>query len=533
MHLRPYIPDWIDLRPFAGELTLAGALIAVLLTPFFVRKPNTAVATVSLLALAIALAATLMIGTTDPAAGRLAPMLAADGVAMAWKIILLLFTAGVVLLWFAAGRHGLAQGDATEFFLLLLSATLGMSLMGSASNLLMIFLAVELASLPSYVLAGFRKSDRLGAEASLKYVLFGAVAAGVMVWGLSLLYGLCGTLNLHSTVSPTGQAVPGLAQQVLAQPNATPLMLVALLAVGVGVAFKIAAAPFHLWCPDVFQGASLDVTAFLSVASKGAGLILLLRLMAALAEPLNASPGVVSGALAAVVGVGGALTATVGNTAAFVQTNLKRLLAYSSIAHAGYMMCAIAVVTRSTPTHANDAASAGAVVGQAPSVLLFYLAVYLFMNLGAFAVVAVVARAGKGETLDAFNGLGRRAPLPAACMAVCCLSLIGVPPLAGFTAKFNVMQLLAGHGGWGWALLAAIAVNTLLSIYYYARVLRAMYLQDAGAAPLRPDRLATGIAVVSAAMLLALFVGSNALARAASATLRPVTPASIVGAGSP
>jgi NADH-quinone oxidoreductase subunit N len=446
-------------------------------------------------------------------------MLAADGVACFWKILLLLFTDGVVLLWFTASRHHQHQGDGPEFFLLLICATLGMALMASAANLLMVFLAVELASLPSYVLAGFRKTSRLGAEASLKYVLFGAAASSVMVWGLSLLYGLCGTLNLYGSTAADGSHLPGVAEQVFAQPNASAMLLAALLAVLVGIGFKVSAVPFHFWCPDVFEGAAVDVTAFLSVASKGAGLVLLLRIAVAVADAARFSPSTVTTVLAGAIGAMGVLSCTVGNTAASVQTNLKRLLAYSSIAHAGYMLCAVALIIRSGagPEPLSRFATTGS------QALLFYLTVYLFMNLGAFAVVTAVGRLTGGETLDHFSGLGRRSPLLAGCMALCLFSLIGVPPLAGFTAKFNVMQALAANGGWWWALVAAIAVNTLLSVFYYLRVVKTMYLEDTGAPAVGAVGIGGGIALVSALALLALFVASDGLTRMTTdlARLRP------------
>lgn len=522
MALAPYIPAWHDLRPFAGDVTLIVTLVAVLIVPFFTRRPTLAVGVVALVGLVIAMVSLAAVGPSDPAqsaAGRFAPMLAADGLAFAWKCILLMFTAGVVLLWFATTRADTRDGP--EFFLLLLSATLGMSLMSSASNLLMIVIAVELASLPSYVLAGFRKKDRAGAEASLKYVLFGAAASSVMIWGLSLLYGVCGTLNLYTTTSTDGTMIAGVAQQVAAQ-SASPLVLIALLSLMVGLAFKISAAPFHLWCPDVFEGARVDVTTFLSVASKGAGLVLTLRFATALADaPVGTAVGPSSATIFAwVLAAMGVLTATIGNTAAYVQTNLKRLLAYSSIAHAGYMLCAVAMVVGSTGFQP--------VIGSpAAQTILFYLAIYLFMNLGAFAVVAVVG-SQRGEMLDHYRGLGRRAPLLAACLTLCCFSLIGLPPLAGFTAKFNLMAALGSVGGWAWVLVAAIAVNTLLSVYYYVRIVRTMYLEDAGEPRLARNPLGTALAGISALLLVALFVGSNLLTRWTTDHARPRPATSLV-----
>ncbi|HWB53529.1 MAG TPA: NADH-quinone oxidoreductase subunit N, partial [Tepidisphaeraceae bacterium] len=363
-----------------------------------------------------------------------------------------------------------------EFFVLLLGATLGMSLMASTSNLLMIFLAIELASLPSYVLAGFRKTERLGAEASLKYVLFGAASSSIMVFGLSYLYGLGGSLE----ISAAAHAAAG-----------SPIMAVALICVLVGVGFKIALVPLHFWCPDVFEGAGVDVAAFLSVASKGAGLILLMRLMLLIAPSGSVAIGIVIATL-------GALTATVANTAALSQTNVKRLLAYSSIAHAGYMLCVLPLLLTPSPQTAIQA-------------ILIYLAVYLFMNLGAFMVAGIVERQHGDTQIASFAGLGHRSPLLAVCMTIFLFSLIGLPPFAGFIAKLNIMWLLASAGAWWWALVAVIAVNTIISVYYYARVMKAMYFAQSDAPGFFPNPLGLGIAVISAILLIAMLLFFAAL----------------------
>lgn len=524
----PFIPGWPELRPYVAELILIATIVATLLTPFFVRRPNSATGAASLLGLSLALLSLLgMRPSIDNPAARFAPMLAADGAAFLWKVLLLLFTMGVVLMWFATAARTMREGDGPEYFTLLIGATLGMSLMGSAANLLMLFMAVELASLPSYVLAGFRKAHRLGAEASLKYVLFGAAASAVMVYGLSLLYGLYGTLQLYSTAD-----APGLAELIArggggGAGSHSPLMVVAVFGLVVGLGFKIAAVPFHFWCPDVFEGAGVDVTAFLSVASKGAGLVLLLRVVTAIADATGYAPSPVTTWTAALLGVLGALTCTAGNTAAFVQANIKRLLAYSSIAHAGYMLCAASLLVRNGTRLANP----GHAAAQAT---LLYLAVYLFMNLGAFTVAGVVARQTGTEDLAGLRGLGRRAPLLAACMAACLISLIGLPPLAGFVAKVNLLWVLAQNGGRWWALVAVIGINTVLSLYYYARVLRAMYLQDPAedAPPFERHSLGTAIALACASALFLLFVGWGPLDRVTSTygKFRPAseTPAVVV-----
>jgi NADH-quinone oxidoreductase subunit N len=449
-------------------------------------------------------------------------MLVSDGVAYFWKVLLLLFVMGVVLMWFATTAQTMHEGDGPEFFTLLLTATLGMSFMGSASNLLMLFMAVEMASLPSYVLAGFRKTHRVGAEASLKYVLFGAATSAVMAYGLSLLYGLYGTLQLYTT-----QSGPGLAELMVIQGATSPLLVVAVFGLIVGLGFKISAVPFHFWCPDVFEGASIEVTTFLSVASKGAGLVLLLRVVMAVADAAGYQPTGVTTWTAVVIGVLGSLTCTVGNTAAYFQTNIKRLLAYSSIAHAGYMLCAVSLLVR----HGRDLENPGNSAAQA---VLVYLAVYVFMNLGAFTVAALVARQSGTEDLSGYRNLGRRSPILAGCMALFLLSLIGLPPLAGFWAKVNVLWVLIQNGGWWWALVAVIGVNTILSAFYYFRVIKPMFLESSDAPAFTPGPLGTGLGVACAMVLVVLFVGWNGLTRVstyysrlrpaeASATARPTT----------
>src|SRR3954447_19993260 len=197
---------------------------------------------------------------------------------------------GVVLMWFSTTAYNMHQGDGPEFFALLIGATTGMALMGSASNLLMLFMAVEMASLPSYVLAGFRKTNRIGAEASLKYVLFGAATSAVMAYGLSMLYGLYGTLQLYSTTGPGGEHVAGLAEVMTRSPGGAALLVVGVFGLIVGLGFKVSAVPFHFWCPDVFEGASIEVSTFLSVASKGAAIVLLLRVFMAVGEAAGYAP---------------------------------------------------------------------------------------------------------------------------------------------------------------------------------------------------------------------------------------------------
>jgi NADH-quinone oxidoreductase subunit N len=436
----PYLPGAAELRPFAAELWLVGGIVANLIVPFAVRRPNLACGATTLLALAAALAS-LLLGWGGATAGvdHLRGMLVADHLGATWKLILLPFVAGVVVLWLGHSRRSAGDQDGPPFLVLLLGATLGLSLMASTNNLLMIFLAVGLASLPSYALAGSRPGSRRAAEAALKYVLFGAVVSGVLAYGLSFLYGLTGSLQL----------------QALADRPASAVLGVGLMGLAAGAMFKASAVPLHFWVPDVFEGAPIEVTAFLSVASKGAGLVLLLRVTQAVAG--------IAPALPVVIGILGAVTATVGNAAALAQQNVKRLLAYSSVAQAGYMLCAMAVP------------------GRAAGPVLAYLAVYAVMNLGVFAVTAVVIARTGSEAVDAFAGLGRASPVLAGSMLVCLVSLIGLPPVGGFWAKLGILVALAQGGGWGLPLVAVVVLNTVVSAFYYFRLVRVMYLSP-------PDR---------------------------------------------
>ena len=504
----PYIPGWEELRPFVADLWLIATAVAVLLTPFFTRRSNRACAIVVLAGLTVALVSLIAVGASAwGASERFRPMLVTDAVAFFWKVLLLLFVIGVVLMWFATTADTMHEGDGPEFFVLLVGATLGMSLMASAANLLMLFMAVEMASLPSYVLAGFRKTHRIGAEASLKYVLFGAATSAVMVYGLSMLYGLYGTLQLYSTTAADGTAVPGLAELMTRSTGGAALLVVAVFGLIVGVGFKVSAVPFHFWCPDVFEGASIDVSTFLSVASKGAALILLLRVFMAIGEAANYAPSPRLAAIAAVLGTIGAITCTVGTTAAFVQTNIKRLLAYSSIAHAGYILCAVSIlyVGRHARPQFDDPSSAAA------QAILLYLAVYVFMNLGAFTVAGLVWRQTGSEDIADYAGLGRRSPVLAVALAAFMFSLVGLPPLAGFVAKVNVLWVLIQDGGWWWVLVAVIGANTVISLYYYLRVVKVMYLNDNDEPAFNANPLGTAISVACAVVLVLMFVGFNPL----------------------
>lgn len=500
--MAPFIPAWnangAAMQPFAGETVVIGAIVAVLLAPFFVPKhSNYPCGLIALVGLVIA--AIYTIHNSGISGEQFGGMLVADFMAAYFKTLLYLFAAGVVLMWFATTSSSMREGDGAEFFVLLLGATLGMALMSETGNLLMIFLAVELSSLPSYVLVGFRKTERLGAEASLKYVLFGAACSSIMVFGLSYLYGLTGSLQISALV-----------QHTLAGGAEMAIFVMGLICVLVGIGFKIAMVPVHFWCPDVFEGAGVDVAAFLSVASKGAGLVLLMRVLEVFGDGdiaavrLGSLQAEAARSIGVAIGVIGALTATVANVAALGQSNIKRLLAYSSIAHAGYMLCVLPLVLISSRSAAIQAA-------------LIYLTVYMFMNLGAFTVAGIVERHDGETEIAGYAGLGRRAPGLAICMTIFLISLIGLPPLAGFLVKLNIMWLLAGAGTGWWVLVAVIAINTVLSVYYYAKVIKAMYFEQSEAERFFPNPLGLGIAGGCAVVLIAIFIFFSAFSHLAPA----------------
>jgi len=373
------------------------------------------------------------------------------------------------------------------FLVLVLGATLGMCLMASANHLLMVFMAVEMASVPSYVLAGFLKGRKASSEAALKYAVYGAGAAGIMLYGISLLAGVLGTCHLPSMAMELGQIVgAGKASGEIMVLSLGGLML------AVGLAFKLSAVPFHFWCPDVFEGAAAEVGAFLSVASKAAAVALAVRLVFGLGTLPDAEPAgaVISGLadvrhfMAYVVGIMAAATCTLGNLAAYGQTNMKRLLAYSTVAHAGYLMmgvAAAAALAGVAPARAQDAVAA----------LAFYLGTYLFMNLAAFAIVAVLRNRLRSEEIAAYAGLVRTNPGIVVATAAVLVSLIGLPPLAGFVAKFLIFSSLVSAYRAGaeqplmLALLIVGGINTVISLFYYLRVLKVMTFD-----PLPEDRSA-------------------------------------------
>lgn len=354
------------------------------------------------------------------------------------------FTFKVVLIFAAAITAILSVGvseiaDRGEYFALLVVSTMGMNLMAASADLMMLFLAIETTSIPLYVLAGFLKGDDKSAESGLKYFLFGALTSAVMLYGFSLLYGLAGDTNIYRLAEAMriGEFSPFLL-------GGTAVLVL------VGFAFKISAAPFHFWSPDVYEGAPTPITAFISTASKAAGFAVLVRFMLAVFPAIQVE-------WTWILAIMATLTMTIGNVLALVQSNIKRLLAYSSVAHAGYAMIGLVALTE---------------LGTAS--LVFYLATYILTNLVAFAVVIVFARTAGSEEIEDYAGLSRRAPFLSLALLIAMLSLGGMPPLVGFVAKFYVFAA-AVESGWIWLAFVGV-LNAIIGLYYYLTVLKVVYL---------------------------------------------------------
>jgi NADH-quinone oxidoreductase subunit N len=406
--------------------------------------------------------------------------LTCDTYACAFRLFFAIVTAFVIVAAIPPATR--AEGALGETIALLLVVCLGMSLMAMARTLLLVYLAIEIVSVLSFILTAFRPGDSKSHEAGLKFVVYGGVASGVMLYGMSWIYGLSRSLEL-------GEIAERVAAMTKEQGHLPNAFVIGAACVTAGLAYKIAAAPFHMWAPDVYEGAPTLVAAFLSVGPKAAGFALLVRFFreafgaqAATAEP-RAAWAILAGSLALA-------TMTIGNLSALAQTNMKRLLAYSSIAHAGTMLLAFAVF--------DD---------EGVAAIAFYLVAYCAMNLGAFLVVLAVGEASDGdESLDAFRDLGARAPALAATMAIFLISLVGLPPFAGFVGKLYVLVALLRAPGdyhaWYWFLACAGVANTALSLSYYARVLRAMYL-DAPPAAVRA-RMSVRKLHAALAMILAV-----------------------------
>jgi len=379
--------------------------------------------------------------------------------------------------YLAFGSRELEDRHRMEFCILLLCVVFGLCLMATATNLLTLYIGIETVSIISFVMAGFHRDNLRSNEASLKYLIYGALASGVMVYGFSLLYGITGSLNYSGIalfIAQSGSTV-----------NAT-LVTLTMGLIYMGVAYKVSAFPMHFWTPDVYEGAPTPVVTFFSVAPKAAGFAVIIRMLVELFGA--ASPEGVwhitelgMGVLPIIAGLS-AITMVIGNLAAIGQNSVKRMLAYSSIAHVGYMLMGLI-----TP----DLFGLGAIV--------FYLIAYCAMNLGAFWVVSVVVDQKGHDKLDAFRGIGFSMPVLGVCMTVFMLSLAGIPMFSGFIGKFWIFGAVLKTPGYLWLALLGV-INSVISLYYYAKVMRAMWLEGPEVVPSSHLSIYHGLALVGLAV---------------------------------
>jgi NADH-quinone oxidoreductase subunit N len=450
-----------DLQYFRPELALTVTFCVAIIADLIFRRSTLVVPALAMAGLIVA--GFLVVGQSGEQVSIFSNMVAVDSFAGFFKIIILVSAILVVVFSLGSAELNSKGRSLGEYYALLIALTLGMVLMAGASNLLMMYLALELSSLSSYILSGYTREAPDSSEASLKYVIFGAVSSGLMLYGISIIYGIAGSLDIYTI------------NQVLAQGNYNTLtLLIAGILVLAGFGYKISAVPFHFWTPDVYEGAPITITAFLSVASKAGGFAMMIRYLkvtfidtSVVSLPAGMWASLKGVDWMTIVAVLSVLTMTFGNLVALWQTNMKRLLAYSSIAHAGYMLMGVVVLS-------NDGLAA----------IMLYFSVYLFMNLGAFYIVMLVANQIGSEDMEDYKGLGPRAPFITVALAIFLVSLTGLPPTAGFIGKLYLFAALLNHG-WIWLAIVG-ALNSVISLYYYVKVFRNMYLHapDQSAAPL-------------------------------------------------
>ncbi len=371
----------------------------------------------------------------------------ADHFAFFFKIIFL--GAAFFAVGSSFGVVGRMSHHRGEYFSLLLLSTVGMMFLASAKELITLYIGLELTTIPLFVLAAYIKTSRSSAEAGLKYMIIGAASSAVLLYGLSIIYGLTGTTSIY-------QVTINLSIHWLAYGDVGPAFTVAMMMIIAGLVFKLAIVPFHMWAPDVYEGAPIPITAFLSVASKAAGVVAFARIFMGMFIAFSSNI-MAPRDWGSIVALLAAITMVVGNITAIRQTNIKRLLAYSSIAQAGYIM--VGVVAANTLGIAS---------------ISFYLFAYLFANMGAFAIVAIFADRTGSEQISDYAGFAKSSPVLAAAFSVFLLSLAGIPPLAGFLAKYYVFAA-AIQAGYTWLVILAV-LTTVIALYYYANVIRLMYL---------------------------------------------------------
>lgn len=458
-----------DIAPVIPEIVLAAAALALLLLDLIVKRKEG----IALLGIVSAVATAYFL--TGASGSTFGGMFVADGYARFFKLIFLISLSLSILI--SIRYISVERVNLGEYYCLMLLATVGMMIMASAGDLIVLYLGLELMSLSLYVLAGFMRMNVKSNESAIKYFLLGSFASAFLLFGISMIYGLTGTTELVAVASYIDEAGLG----------GSPMLTVSIVFIVVAFGFKIAAVPFHMWVPDVYEGAPTSVTAFMSVGPKAAAFAALGRVFLVAFSPVSVD-------WAALLVPMAVLTIAVGNVMAIAQTNIKRMLAYSSIAHAGYALL-------------------GVIAGGAEGVagMMNYLFIYAFMNIGAFSVI-ILLRSGEmdGDNISDYRGLSKRHPVYAAMMLLFMFSLTGIPPTAGFIGKFFVF-MAAVNAGYTWLVVVAV-IFSAVSAYFYLRIVMYMYMQEPeGELSVEPAPALNIALVVSAAAVLAIGVMPSAL----------------------
>jgi len=467
-----------DLYLLAPQFSLILLALVVMVVDLFVKR-RAVIVGVALIGLVVPLAFTISQAITLTGTHRaFFNMLVIDPYSIFFQVIFLIIAVVMILASYDyVGKYVKAEG---EFYTLLLLSLAGMMFLASTGELISMYISYELASIPLYIMAGMIRANERSAEAAVKYVLLGAMSSAILLYGFALLYGATGTTDLVATAG--GPGIAGVVAKNLNEGNV--LLLIAEVLILAGVGFKISAVPFHMWAPDIYEGAPTTSTAFFSVGSKAAGFALLFRVfLYSNLWHLNQTSMVIIFSIVAV------LTMTLGNIVAAVQSNVKRMMAYSSIAQAGYILVGF---TASYASGKPDGIAAA----------LFFIMVYVITNLGAFSGIIALGELTGGERVEDFRGLFKRAPLLSTGTALCLLSLAGIPPVVGFFSK--VVLFTASWGlGLNWLVVVAL-LNSIVSLVYYGRVVKVMFFD----APPKNDHLVTpiGLATSLAVTTVALLV---------------------------
>jgi len=465
-----------------------------------IGRSDKATAAWTLIGIAASLYFVLSFLWNGTAAASYADLIRLDAFSALFMLVFLAVAAYVVI---ASIKFVDKEKHTGEYYSLILLATTGMLVVASSLDLITVFVGIELTSLASYALVAFRKKDKKGAEAATKYFIIGGLSSAIALFGISLLYGVTGTTNFFAMKDAIG----------LLGDSMEPMLLLAIVMIVAGFGFKVAIVPFHMWAPDVYEGAPTTITAMLAAGSKKMGFVALFKVFIIALFAIRADWQVMIGLLAI-------LTMTVGNLIAVQQTNIKRMLAYSSIAQAGYILIVLPIAVVSSGTVSTYGLEGG----------IFHIVTHAFMKGGAFIIVAALSVAALGETLADYKGLAKRAPLMAFAMAIMLFSLAGIPPLAGFASKFVLFSAaidasqLAGNQWMVWLAIAGI-LNSALSLYYYARLVKYMYVDNGPETRIKvPISMAVAVAICFlAVVMIGLYPEPviQACANAASAFFHP------------